>query len=117
MYGIRYLRVFDYVSVSWYATGPARESEVYPRPPQIGGGKTSALISPIQPLPGLSTIRWIEKEENRGGDESNSRGRGRNDTSGTGYIEKKFKKFKKPEGERSMLESSRAQVPPWRTMC
>jgi len=30
MYGICYLRVFDYVSVSQCATGPARESEVYP---------------------------------------------------------------------------------------
>jgi len=28
MYGIRYLKVFEYVSVSWCATGPARESEV-----------------------------------------------------------------------------------------
>ena len=34
-YGIRYLRVFDYVSVSQCATGTARESEVYPNRPQI----------------------------------------------------------------------------------
>ena len=35
MYGIRYHSVFDYVSVSSCATGPARESEVYPRQPQM----------------------------------------------------------------------------------
>jgi len=35
MYGIRYLRVFDYVSVSWCATGPVRESEGYPERPQM----------------------------------------------------------------------------------
>jgi len=35
MYGIRYLRVFDYVSVSECATGPVRESEVYPERPQM----------------------------------------------------------------------------------
>jgi len=29
MFGIRYLEVFDYASVSWCATGLARESEVY----------------------------------------------------------------------------------------
>jgi len=35
MYGIRYLRVFDDVSVSECATGPARESEVYPERPEM----------------------------------------------------------------------------------
>jgi len=35
MDGIRYLRVFDYVSVSECATGPARASEVYPERPQM----------------------------------------------------------------------------------
>jgi len=35
MYEIRYLRVFDYVSLSLCATGPARESEVYPKQPQM----------------------------------------------------------------------------------
>jgi len=35
MYGIRYLRVFDYVSVSECATGPVRESKVYPERPQM----------------------------------------------------------------------------------
>ena len=34
MYGIRYLKVFDYVSVSECATAPARESEVCPKRPQ-----------------------------------------------------------------------------------
>jgi len=31
LYGIRYIRVFDYVSVSQCDTGPAWESEVYPQ--------------------------------------------------------------------------------------
>ena len=35
MYGIRYLRVFEYVSVSWCATGPARESKVYTKRPEM----------------------------------------------------------------------------------
>jgi len=35
MYGIRYLRVFIYVSVSEFATGPVREREVYPERPQM----------------------------------------------------------------------------------
>jgi len=36
MYGICYLRVFDYVSVSYCATGLARESKVYPERNQMG---------------------------------------------------------------------------------
>ena len=28
--GLRYIRVFDYVSMSWYAIEPARESKVGP---------------------------------------------------------------------------------------
>jgi len=47
MYGIGYLRVFDYVSVSWCATGPVREMEVYPERPQMEGKKTNAPITPI----------------------------------------------------------------------
>jgi len=35
MYRIRYLRILDYVSLSARATGPARESEVYPKRPQM----------------------------------------------------------------------------------
>ena len=37
MYGMRYLRVFDYVSVSECATGPARESEIDHRFPLSEG--------------------------------------------------------------------------------
>jgi len=54
MYGIRYLRVFDYVSVSWCATGPVRESEVYPERPQMEK-ITNAPITPIRLLPGDSS--------------------------------------------------------------
>jgi len=43
MYGIRYLRVFDYVSVSECPAGPARESQVYPSQPQMA--KKPAHIS------------------------------------------------------------------------
>jgi len=35
MYGMCYLRVFNYVSVSQCTTGPARQSEVYPSQPQV----------------------------------------------------------------------------------
>jgi len=55
MYGIRYLRVFDYVSVSQCATGPARENEVYPKRTQMEK-KTNALITPVRPLPGDSVL-------------------------------------------------------------
>jgi len=50
MYGFWYLRVFDNFSGSWCATGPAKESEVYPKRPQVGK-KTNAHITPIRPLP------------------------------------------------------------------
>jgi len=42
MYGIRYLRIFDYISVSKCSTGPARESEVYSRRSQMGKTKEAA---------------------------------------------------------------------------
>jgi len=59
MFGIRvrYLRLFHFVSVSQYSTGPARESEVYPRrpPSQMGKKRTKSPITPIRrPLPGGS---------------------------------------------------------------
>jgi len=46
MNGICHLRVFDYVSVSYYATGPARESENYPRRPQMEINKSVHLSLP-----------------------------------------------------------------------
>ena len=49
MYGVRYLRVFDYVSVSECATGPVRESEVCPERPQMIK-ITNAPITPIRLL-------------------------------------------------------------------
>ena len=54
MYGIRYLRVFDYVSVSSCVTGPVRESEVYPERPQMEK-ITNAPVTPIRLLPGDSS--------------------------------------------------------------
>jgi len=67
MYGIRYLRVFDYVSVSECATGPARESEVYPKRPQMEK-KTNAPITPIRLLSGDSApLGVINTAATRGG--------------------------------------------------
>jgi len=54
MYGIHYLIVFDYISLSQGTTGPARESEDYPQRPQMEEKKTNAPITPIQPFPGDS---------------------------------------------------------------
>ena len=98
MYGIRYLRVFDYVSVSSCATGPARESEVYPLRPQMARGKkTNTPITPIQPLSGDSApLGVINTAATRGGNESHSRG-------GGGQVHKDTFPFKKtsknPEGD------------------
>ena len=95
MYGIRYLRVFDYVSVSQCATGPARESEVYPKRPQMEKTKINAPITPIRPLPGdLAPLGVISTATTRGGNRSHSRGGGgpvRKDTP--------HKIENKPEGE------------------
>jgi len=82
MYGIRYLRVFDYVSESWCATGTVRESrgEVYPERPQMEK-ITNAPITPIRlgPLPGDSApflLGVINTAATRGGNRSHSRGGG-----------------------------------------
>ena len=81
MYGIRYLRVFDYVSVSWCATGPVWESEVYPERPQMEEKKTNAPITPIRLLPSdsahlvvINTKSGEEYADTRGGEEIHSRG-------------------------------------------
>jgi len=73
-----YLRVFDYVSVSQYATGPARETwnEVY-----LDGlrweKKTNTPITPIQPLSGDSApLGVVNTVTTRGGNETHSRGGG-----------------------------------------
>ena len=83
MYGIRYLRVFDYVSVSECATGPVRESEVYPeRPPQMEK-ITNAPITPIRLLSGdSSTLVVINTAATRGGEEICSRGVGKTSPQG-----------------------------------
>ena len=57
MYGIRYLRVFDYVSVSQCATGPARESELYPERLQMEK-KTNAPITFSIKKTLLSDLVW-----------------------------------------------------------
>ena len=72
MYGIRYLRVFDYVSVSYYATGPVRESEVYPERPQMEK-ITNAPNNPIRLLPGDSApLGVINTAATSGGEEIHS---------------------------------------------
>ena len=70
-----YLRVFEYVSVSECATGPARESEVDPKRPQMEK-KTNAPITPIRPLPGDSAPLGVNTTATRGGNGSHSRGGG-----------------------------------------
>ena len=96
MYGIRYLRVFDYVSLSECATGPVRESEVYPERPHMEKKITNAPITPIRLLPGDSSpLVVINTAATRGREEIHSRGGGglvRKDTS-------PVKNKKKPEGE------------------
>jgi len=85
MYGIRYLRKFDYVSVSQCATGPVRESEVYPERSQMEKKITNAPITPIRLLPGDSSpLVVINTVVTTGGEEIHSRGGGglvRKDTS------------------------------------
>jgi len=77
MFKIHYLRVFDDISASKCATGPARKSEVYPSPRrlEIEKKRTKAPITPIRPLPGdLAPLCAISTTATRGGDESHSRG-------------------------------------------
>jgi len=72
MYGIRYLKVFDYVSVSYCATGPVREREVYPERHQMEK-KTNAPITPIRLLPGDSSplvVINMAATQSRGGEEN-----------------------------------------------
>jgi len=76
MDGIRYLRVFDYVSVSESATGPAKESEVYPERSQMDT-KPNTPITPIRPLTGDSVpLGVINTAATRGGNLNGSHGRG-----------------------------------------
>ena len=76
MYRIRYLRVFEYVSVSECATGPVREREVYPERPQMEI-ITNAPNTPIRLLSGdSSSLVVIKKAATRVGEEIHSRGGG-----------------------------------------
>jgi len=76
MYGIRYLRVFDYVSVSQCATGPVREIKVYPERLQMEK-IANAPITPIRLLSGDSSpLDLINTAVTRGGKEIHSRGEG-----------------------------------------
>jgi len=74
MYVMRYLRVFDYVSVSSCGTGPARESAEGRLQMEK---RTNAPIPPIRPLPGDSApLGVINTAATIGGNESHSRGGG-----------------------------------------
>jgi len=64
-YGILDLRIFDCVSMSWCATGPARESQVYPQAtrPQMGEKNQHTLsLTPIRPLPCLCFDEVFNRE-------------------------------------------------------
>ena len=72
MYGFRYHRLFDYVSVSWCAIGPARENGFFPTRPQVGKSETAPLSLPYDsgPLPGDSApLNSINTAATRGGEE------------------------------------------------
>ena len=101
------LKVFDYVSVSQCATGPARESEVYFKRPQMEKTKTNAHITPIRLLPGNSApLGVINMAATRGGNGSHSRGGGGLVSKNTSPVKNKNKtRRRKPSG-------SRSQVPP-----
>jgi len=71
MYGIRYLRVFDYVSVSECAIGPAREREVSPKRPQME--KKNQRITLTRSLPRSARTYPREKKKSEG---ENRLGRG-----------------------------------------
>jgi len=93
MHKIRYLRVFDYVSMSKCAAGPARESRVYPLETASDGKKQNAPSTPIQPLPGDSApLRVIDTAANRGRNNSHSRGGGGQVRKDTSPIQKKSSK-------------------------
>jgi len=88
-------RVFDYVSDSQCATGPAREGEVYLEWPQMEKPTKNAPINSIRLLPGGSApVGVINTAAARGGNGSHSRGVG-----GGGFVRKDtfpLKKQKKP---------------------
>jgi hypothetical protein len=75
----------EYSTTSQCATGPVRESQVYPERPQMEKKKTNAPITPIRLLPGDSSpLVVINTADTRGGEEIHSRGGGgqvRKDTS------------------------------------
>jgi len=100
VYRIRYLRVFDYVSVSECATGPVRESEVYPEQSQMEK-ITNAPITPIRLLSGDSSpLVVINTAVTRGGEEIHSRGEGGTSPQGPIPLKNTKKgKIQKPTGE------------------
>ena len=74
MYGIPYLRVFDYVSESYCATGPVKESEVYPERSEMEK-VTNAHITLIRLLSDDSSpLVVINTADTRGREEIHSRG-------------------------------------------
>jgi len=105
MYRIRYLRVFDYVSVSECTTGPVRESEVNPERPQMEK-ITKAPITPIRLLPGDSSpLVEINTAAARGGEEIHSRGGGGTAPQGPIPLKKKSKKKQSRNPQESLKVS------------
>jgi len=104
MYRIRYLRVFNYVSVSECATGPVRESEVYPEQSQMEK-KTNAPITPIQLLPGDSSPLVVINKTGTRGRKKSTLEEGGDWSARTHPPLKKKTRRRKPSG-------SRSQVPP-----
>jgi len=121
MYGIRYVRVFDYFSVYQCATGPAREVEVYPGRPQMGKVKAAHISLPYDHCPVTQhpemklkkRLSAINTAATRGGDEINSGGEGepvRKDR----FPVKKKKRRENPK--RPAPEELSVQVVSWRTI-
>ena len=67
----------EYSTTSQCATGPVRESEVYPERSQMEKKITDAPITPIRLLPGDSgPLVVMNTADTRGGEEIHSRGGG-----------------------------------------
>ena len=101
-----YSTVREYVSVSWCAIGPVRESEVYPERPQMEK-ITNAPITPIRLLPGDSSPLFvINTAATRGGEEIHSRGGGGTGPQGPIPLKKKIQKKKKSRNPQESLKVS-----------
>jgi len=70
MYGIRYLRIFDYLSVSECAKRSARENEVCPRRPQMARNQPAHMppkngeITLLLPTNSLMRSKHVSQKRN-----------------------------------------------------